>query len=361
MITLRPLLALFAAGALCACDDETASPPTDYMPLLRAATEGVILPANSAFSSRADELATLTRSLHDAPSSDALAKAQQAWRAARSAYRSLDAAHFGPVVDRGTAGRIDLTPASPADIDAIVAGSGTIDAASVAAASGKTKGFLGLEYFFFSPDGDEAALASLDGDDTTAVRRRALASAIASDIAATAHQVDDAWSPSKGRYADEVLGAGTTSQRYATQRAAVDDLVGGVGYALELLVAVDLATPLGLKSDGSPDPSRIVTLRSENGTADMRATAASVQAAYGSFADQVKARSNALDDRTQSEIADCTNKIAAITTPFSQILVDNPTVVRDAYSACKVLKATWNVEVTSALGATLKPTDNDGD
>ncbi len=358
----RRLLPFVFAGFLFACDDKTGSPPTDYGPLLRTTTEGVILPAHTAFATTADELKAASQAFETTPDADSLAKVQTAWRAARQAYRALDAVHFGPVADRGIGGRIDLAPSSVADIDAIVAQATPIDGHSVGAASGKTKGFLGLEYLIFSESGVDAALTRLRGDDL-AVRRRALARAIAEEIAVTAHELEDAWNPGKGGYANELTRAGDTSRRYASQRAAVDDLVGAVGYALELVVAVDLAMPLGLKSNGAVDASRITTRLSGNATADMLATLAGVRAIYGGagFTERVKARSFALDGRAQAELADCTSKIEALPTPFAKVLVEDTTKVRAAFDACKALKSTWNVEITSALGATLKPTDNDGD
>jgi predicted lipoprotein len=350
-------------ATLLACDDPTGTPTPDYSPLLRGSALNVAAPAHAKFVASADELRDAMQALEATPDAGSLATAQAAWRSARASYRTLDALHFGPVIDRGIAGRIDLAPASPADIDAIVAQTTPIDGSSVEAASGKTKGFLGLEYLIFGGGGDDAALARLRGSEAAATRRRTLARAMAEEIATTAHEIDDAWNPAKGGYQNEVTGAGTTSKRYASQRAAVDDLVGAVGYALEVVVAVDLGAPLGRKSGGTIDPNQIVTRLSRSSVADMRATLSGLRSAYegAGFSDRVKARSTALDDRARAELAECEQRVTTLPEPFETVLVNDTATVQGVFDACKQLKATWNVEITSALGATLKPTDTDGD
>lgn len=352
------VLVLAGVAAPVACDDGSSASTTDYAPMLRGVADGVAVPENASFASSADALVTATRALESAPDQGSLDKAQGAWRDARAAWRKLDALHFGPIADLALGERIDVS-ANAGAIDAIVSGTATIDVASVSAAAGNTKGFLGLEYLVFSSNGD--ALARLQGDGAPA-RRRTLARAIAEEIAQTAHQLDDAWAAGKGGFAAEVSGAGAGSHRYATQRAAVDDVVGSVGFALELVAGVRLGQPLGKKS-GTPDPTLDPTRGSDNAAADVAATLAGVQAVYQAdgFAARVKDKSAALDARVTSELADCSAKVAAIPKPFATAVTASTAAVAAAYDACKALKTTWNTDVTSALGATLKPSDNDGD
>jgi len=42
-------------------------------------------------------------------------------------------------------------------------------------------------------------------------------------------------------------------------------------------------------------------------------------------------------------------------------VVNETELVQTAYDVASGLKKTWNTDVSSALGATLKPSDNDGD
>jgi len=361
-LTAAVVIAVASLAGAFACDDDTAAAQTDYGPVLHSLTETVILPEHVAFAARADELAAAMQTLESTPDADSLAKAQGAWRSARAAFRLLDALHFGPVASLGISERIDLSPATPSDIDAIVAGAAPIDAKVVSVAGGHAKGFLGVEYLIFSTDGASAALSRLTGDGAPA-RRRTLVRAMAEEIASSAHQLADAWDPAKGGYAKDVEGAGATSQRYASQRAAVDDIVGGVGFALELVVGVRLATPLGRKSGGTPEPNLDPTPASDSAVGDMTSSLDGVRVLYqgNGFSSMVRTKSSALDDRATGELGDCGAKLSAIPAPFTSAVSGSTAVVQAAYDACKALKLTWNTDVTSALGATLKPSDNDGD
>jgi len=343
---MRRVLLFFAAVAVAvACEESGNSSSTDYAPMLRGVVDHVVVPENATFSEKADDLVTSARALETAPDAAALAKTQTAWREARAAYRKLDAVHFGPVADLAIGERIDVD-AKPADIDAIIAGSAAIDAASVANAPPATKGFLGAEYLLFS--------AQLND------RGRTLVRVICEEIAKSAHDLRDAWA---NGFASEVTNAGSGSKRYATQRAAVDDVVGGVGYGFEVVVGLRLARPLGKRGTGTPDPSQDPTRASDNAVADMTATMRGVSAVYqvDDVAALVKKRSASLDTQVAREIADCSVKITLIPPPFATAVMSNTAVVESAYDACKEAKLTWNAEVTSALGATLKPSDNDGD
>jgi putative iron-regulated protein len=358
------LLAALAA-AVVACEGDTADKPVDDAPLLHALVSSQASPRLSALATQGDELVKATDELMKAPTAANLAAAQQAWRRTRKAYRELDGFHFGPVEDLSIASRIDVSTVDTAGIEAILAGTGPVDKAAVAAAGGTKKGFLGAQSLLFAVEGDEVALARLTAE-TSGPRRAALLSSMAQEIAESCHQLADAWSSSSATsaagYASEVTSAGAGSARYPTQRAAVDDVVGGVAYALELVVGVRLAEPLGRRGDGTPQPQLDATRPSDNLGADLAATMAGVKAMYdGGFAERIRQKNPAIDAQASAELAACIEKIDAMPRPFEKTLTSETATVQAAYDACKAFKGTWNTDVTSGLGATLKPSDNDGD
>jgi predicted lipoprotein len=359
-LKLAPLALI--AGALLSCGNDTDAPALTYGPLLETLGEQVILPEHQAFAAKADALVVALQALEDAPSAESLSGAQQAWRDARGAFRVLDALHIGPGITLGITDRIDVSPVDAAGIDAIVAATGAVDDAAVGQAGGKKKGFLGLEYLLFPAVGDSTATPPVLSGDDAAPRRRTLAHSMGDEIALSAHQLDDAWEPGTGGYVTQIETAGAGSTRYSSQRAAVDDLVGGVGYALELVVGIRLAFPLGRKTGGTPDPTLDFTARSDNSVADMQNSLNGVSALYSGsgFSSIVKGRSAKLDQTVLDELSDSQAKLTAIPAPFSVAITTDTSVVQAAYNATQALKTTWNTDVSSALGATLKP-DNDGD
>jgi len=351
----RSLLCSFAACLMLACGN-TGAPEVDYGPLLQNLSAQVILPEHQAFAAQADALAVAAQALADAADAPSLLSAQSAWRDARQAYRTLDALHFGPDLTLRITERIDVSPVDVKGIEALAAGSSAVDDAAIGAAGGQKKGFLGLEYLLF-PDPGSQELAPVLVDDARASRRRALALGMAREIARSAHQLDDAWAADKGGYVEQIQLAGRGGTQYATQRAAVDDIVGGASYALELIVGIRLAIPLSRKPGADP------TQRSDNAVADMQASLNGVLALYqgDGFASVVGKKSSQLAEVVAAEFSDGQQKLAAISAPFASAVSDETPAVQAAYDATRALKATWNTDLASALGATVKVGDNDGD
>lgn len=338
-------------------EDGTAAEETDYTTLLTQVSSKVALPAHRLAADKADALLASLRTLETSPSAASLEAARGAWREARAAYRHLDTYTFGPMPAKAIDARVDVAPADPAGIEESIAGDATLDVAFVGRLGGKKKGYLALEYLLFKgPGGDVLASFSAGG------RRGALARALGEELAASLHELLDAWDPDKDGWAKRLADAGKGGG-YPSQRAALDDLVGGGAYALELVVGIRLAMPLGRKSAGTPEPERDPTLASDSAVADMVASMEGVTSLYADpgFATLVQPKVAGLHDKVTQQLAECTRALRAIPAPFGTSVVQNNASVQAAFEACKALKLTWNTDLTSALGATVKPLDTDGD
>lgn len=350
-------LSLTFAG--CGEEGGAATPPIDYTALLRDLSEKVAVPTHQAAATEADALLVTLRTLESAPSAESLAAAQVAWRKARAAYRRLDAFTFGPMTQTAIDIRIDASPADHGGIESTINGQEAIDVGMVGRLGGKKKGFLALEHLLFrDKDGGSAVLAGFEPNG----RRGQLARAVGEEIAASTHQLADAWDPAKGGYGAEISNAGNGGV-YSTQRAALDDLVGGGAFALELVVGVRLAMPLGRKTSGNPEPEQDPTLASDSAVADMLASMQGISALYkeAGFSSLIRAQEPNLDDKALAELGDCQSKLGAIPAPFGASVTGQNATVQAAFEACKALKLTWNTDITSTLGATLRPLDTDGD
>jgi predicted lipoprotein len=360
----RSLFVLLAGALTCAaCDDNTGTATADYGPLLAQLTNQVALPEFADLAAQSKMLDTAALALEASPTPATLAAAQQQWRTARVALRKLDSLQFGPLSTHGIADRIDVAPADDSSIDAIVNGTQTIDATLIGNLGGGSKGFLGVEYLLFSADGADAELTRLT-DDSAAPRRRTLLRAMVDEIATSTQTLFDLWDPAQNGYATQITTAGKGSMAYPRQRGALDDFVGGVAYALEIVVGVRLADPLGKKSTaGVPNPSLDPTLASDSAVADMTASLAGAQALWNGpgFNAQAQAANATLDNEANAQQSACTGAVTAIPAPFASAVVNQTATVEAAYDACKTWKLTWNTDLTSALGATVQILDNDGD
>jgi predicted lipoprotein len=357
----RLIVLLSFSAAAC---NSAGTPAVDYSALLKS-LDAVVVPETAKFATSAAALSTALAAIGGSSASldaSSLATAQTAWRAARLDWRHLDATYFGPLLTLGLTDRIDATPADDSGIDGIVNGTQTIDATLIGTLGGPQKGFLGIEYLIFSASGNEAVLTSLTGTSGAPARRRALAAAMSVEVASSAQQLATAWSPSGGNYVAQVETAGMGSTTYSQQRGALDDYVGGAAYALELVVGVRLAGPLGRKTTGMPDPASDPTSASDSAVADMTGSLAGVSALYQGmgYSSMVQTMNSNFNMEAQTDSSACAKSITAIPPPFVTSVVSDNAVVQNAYTTCKTWKDNWNIDISSALGATVVP-DNDGD
>ncbi|MET0792864.1 MAG: imelysin family protein [Polyangiaceae bacterium] len=352
---------LLAVGLL-GCGNDTDAPPVSYGTLLVTLGEQVILPEHRDFVTQSDGLVSALQGLEQAPSAASLAQAQAAWRAARKAYRILDAVQLVPDINLRIAERIDVSPADGPGIDKLVSGSGAVDDTAVSNAGGKKKGFLGLEYLLFAAAGSADPAPVLSGD-AVAARRLTFAVSVADEIAASARELDALWELDHGGYISEFEHPSPGARLYTSELDAVNDVMGAGNFALETIVGVRLARPLGRKSGGTPDPSLDPTPRSDNAVEDMQSSLAGFVALYDlpAFTSAVAQHSAVLDQQVHSEISASQVKLAAIPAPFASAVVNQTPIVQSAYDATQALKYTWNADVTSALGATYRVGDIDGD
>jgi predicted lipoprotein len=158
----------------------------------------------------------------------------------------------------------------------------------------------------------------------------------------------------------ETAGMGSTT--YQQPRGALDDYVGAVANALDLVVGTRLAVALGRNTNGMPDPASDPTSASDSAVADMTGTLAGVSALYQGmgFSSMVHAMNATFDMEAMSESATCAKSVTAIPPPFMTSVVSDTAVVQNAWTTCKTWKDDWSTDISSALGATVVP-DNDGD
>ncbi|MEI9951286.1 MAG: imelysin family protein [Pseudomonadota bacterium] len=361
-MSLRRHAPYLLAAWLLGCTNNTDAPPASFGPLLVPLGEQVILPEHRQFVTDADDLVGALQALERSPDADALTRAQVAWRAARKAYRMLDAVLLVPDVNLRITERIDVAPADGAGIEKLVSGTAAVDDTAVSNAGGRKKGFLGLEYLLFPAPGDSNPAPVLL-DDAARARRLKLAVSMADEIAASARELDGVWELDQQGFIAEFEHPSLSAQRYQSELDVVNDLVGAGNYALETIVGIRLALPLGRKTGGHPDALLDPTSRSDNAVEDMQSSLAGFVAVYttAAFTGAVQERSAALDAQVHSEISSSQVTLAAIPAPFASAVMEQTAVVQAAYDATQALKHTWNADVTSALGATFRVGDNDGD
>ncbi len=345
----------------------------DERPVLRHQAEAVALPAFRAAATEAAALMVATAELEAAPSASTVAAAQSAWRRARAAWTRTAVFGFGPAKDLTP--RIEWFPTETTKVEAQVAGEEPIDDAAIARLGANERGLGALEVLLFAAgDGDDVAqvLTAID----TAPRRAALARALAVDVAAAITAIQTAWEQSDGAYAEQLATAGEGSTAFPARKDGTDAIVNESIFVLELVLGDELALPLGLRDDGTPQPEQVRSQWSDASIDDALGHLDAFGAAYfgaageggvpidaaGGLADLVRARGgDDLDQDVRDAFALSRGAVAFIPGPLRTAITTDPAKVQRAYDEVRELKRLLASDVATAVGTTLSFNDNDGD
>ncbi len=338
---------------------------------VRALAEQVVQPALDEAAARAAELTAAIRALAGAPAGSTLDAAQAAWRAARAPWKECEAFAFGPAMDDRLAVAIDQFPVEPAKLEAEIAGTAALTADYVETIGADRKGFHAIEHLAFGAGDDAAVLASLTTD-ASAARRRELLVALAENLERKLRELQRAWAPDGGGYAEIVATPGSANAAYPTIKSVIDTFVNESVFLAELVADTRIGKPLGLPTGGTPQPALEESGPSDHSLADMAACLRGIRAIYtgardGAGADAggigalVAAQSPATDREVRELLARALAAIDAVPRPFRVAVVDHRAEVLAAYDAVKEVKRILATEVLATLGATLKFNDNDGD
>jgi uncharacterized protein len=365
-LTTRPLelsrraaLRLLAA-ALGACDDFEGP---DRRQVLRDVVSVVMLPTYADLATGTGVLSDALRALNEAPSVEALAGAQGAWRAARAHWKSSEAFFFGPVEDLGsTRGAIDSWPVDGARLDALVAGTDPVDLSAVKRLGANLCGFPGLEHLLFDSLAGDAEVLSRLLDAGTGARRRELAASLGADLAETCQRVLDAWDPQKGAYATALAEAGKERTLFTTQRDALDKIITALLYLAELMVVAKFAKPLGVDMGGAPQLHLEEAPRSDSSLDDLVNNLRGMESVYLcrragrqgiSLSDSVRSINAGADARFREALASALAAVGAIPPPLRVALGGDAGPVRAAYEAVRVVKRLIATDIAGSLGASI--------
>jgi uncharacterized protein len=372
--------ALLCALAAAACGGgggqdpaHDARPAVDPQLLLRDVGEVVIVPGYRELHGRAQALVSATRALCMAPAAGTLDAAQDAWRATRGPWKRSEAFGFGPVKDLRIDSAVDFWPARVSSIEGELAKTEPVPVPENYAASlGDTvKGLPVMEYILFDHDGgDSAVLATLQDANGQATRTCQYALALAVDVELRAKTLLDAWDPAGGDFAGELATAGIGSAVYVDRAKAISAIVNAFVQLVQTVEGIKLATPLGLRNGGTPQPQAAESWRSDNSRQDIVDNLAGVRSMYTtsyggrtgvSFHDAVAALDPPLDAAILAQLDAADAAVAAIALPLDQAVTEAPETVDAAFQSVKELFRLMAVDMVTVLGVTLSFSDNDGD
>lgn len=355
---------LLVAAVTSACTSFS-SDGTTRTEVITALVEDVYLPAHDELAAATAALAT-SASLCDDTSARLLA-AQTAWKDAQKAMGATAAFAFGPAMDDHHTASLFFWPTRPELVDEAVTGTATIDEAFVEGLGAAAKGLPAIEAQIFDPtEGDAAVIAALSTE-PEAARRCALVGLLAANAALRAEALRAAWVEDGGDYGGELVRAGSSDSRFDRVQAALDEVLNGPIAALQVIDDVELATPLGKKTGGTPQPDLVPSPFANDSIALLRAQLSSVAAVWHGggvrpgLRQLVLSRSPSLPEEVDAALVAADDALAAIATPLATVVVDDPASVQVAIDRIKDVRRLFTADVAQQLDGTVTLSDNDGD
>ena len=348
------LLGLTACGADVIEPQNAASGYSGYNATALLANE-----ANSVMLSDYQDLSTQTASLQTAvqafaafPTAATLAAARSAYRTARAPWEAAEGFAFGPVETQLFDDRIDTWPLNATDLATLLASSQALTPGYLASLDGGLQGFHPLEYLLFGLDANKQL-----GDFTA--RELAFLTGSAQNLHTYAGQLLKAWQPTSaggGGYANTLATAGPANTTYASQKAALQDILGGMHGAIDELGNSKIERPV---ASGSPD---LVEARySDNSKAEFLKNLQGVENIYlGRYyaggpgnglglSDLVKQRNPNADTKLKAQFIVAENAIQAIPGTFDQAITQNTQAVRTAQVEVRACQALIDGAVATAV------------
>lgn len=355
---MRRMWSVVAACALLGCGDEVA--PYDRNAMLTAVAERVVLPTHELFAQRAEAFARQSEALcgGGAISAAALEQTRGAWWSAREAMERGEAFGVGPWRTAGLGALLDRWPTDAVEIDALLAGEGTLDAGLLPTLGANKRGFPALEYLLWADEGMWAG----EG----AGRRCELVVTLARDVEALAASQLEGWRGAGG-FAEQLGQAGRVAGMYKDPQEALGELVNVAIGELEMIVSGQLAKPLGRDNGGTPVLEQAECWRSGRSLDAVRANLEGARLLYegaeGSvgLGDMVARRNAGADRRLREAFVVAFAALDAVPTGLEEGLEEAPEALGALQEAVRVVLRLWKTEVVGALGVTLTFNDNDGD
>lgn len=284
-----------------------------------------------------DQLHTDALALQQTTDATNLTAARSAWRTARAAWEKSEAFLFGPVSTENIDPSTDTWPVDYLSLDSLLSSTLDFTPANIHALGDELKGYHPAEYLLWGTNGDKQA-----GQFTT--RELEFLVALTADLKDKGTALRSSWDASQsGNYGEVFSSAGSGSTVYASRRAAFEELVNGITGICDEVANGKIAEPFLAQ-----DPSLEESPYSNNSLIDFTNNMIGVRNVYrGDFnadgkglQDYLQANNLSLHNTITAQIDQAIASLNAITVPFGEAIISQPTQVQLAIDQINTLKTT---------------------
>jgi putative iron-regulated protein len=345
------LLMITLVMCLSGCsDDNTSEGAIDSnlnAAILNDFSANVASPKYNDLQSQVGKLYTQVLALEQSKTEANLSSARQIWRDARKAWEQSEAHLFGPVATENIDPRIDTWPVNFVDLDAQLAGSNSFTEAYIDNLEDALKGFHPVEYLMFGNDGNKSA-ASLTARELEYLK------GLIVNLKKLTTDLNSFWDASNAdSYYNAVVKAGNGSTIYASQRAALEELVSAMAGICDEVANGKITEPF-LSEDQTLEESPYA----KSSIPDFTNNITGVQNVYlGRYAsdgkgleDLVKKYNLSLDGEIKNKIAAAITALNNVTEPFGQAIFTQKIQVQNAIDAINDLREIIEKDLMEFVG-----------
>lgn len=347
-------LLLGAALALFGCKQPITAPTPETQAteaqVLRDFATYVANPNYLDIEAKATLLSQATQALSASTNDANLALARTAWRNVRQAWEQCEGFLFGPVEDFNYDPTMDTWPVNRVDLDSLLASANPLTLTEVNALPTSLKGFHPLEYILFGVAGSKKASELTE-------RQKQYMTSLAQSLLATTTGLRKSWDPGEpGNFTNELITAGTGSQRFATRKDAFIAIVTSMSGICDEVANEKMKDPL-ISQDSTLEESQF----SHNSTADFKNNITGLLHAYtGSYStgghgiNQIVSSINiSLDNQIQSQIGSAISSFDNISSNYGWAIYNQQVQIHNTQNALNALKNTLDNSLIPSIQANI--------
>ena len=319
-------------------DDHDHAEAFDAATMLNDFANGIVVTTYTDLDNKAGALLSAVKALQGDTSQGNLEKAQQAWVAARIPWEQSEAFLFGPVDTQGLDPALDSWPVDHVNLQSVLDSDDTLTVDFVGGLEDTQKGFHTIEFLLFR-EGDQRKASDITD------RELAYLLSTTENLKASTAQLRSAWASDGENFASKVTQAGTGSDVYPSQSAAVQEIVNGL-----IVIADEVAN--GKISDpyNESDTTLVESQFSFNSIADFQNNIRGIQNVYRKGLNGfVNGKDADLDARFQQEVQAGIDAIGAIPDPFRDSITANRGTVQAAIDAVRTVQQTLEADILTLV------------
>ena len=328
----------------------------------------IIIPAYKDFKTSIDSLQYFNNLFVLNSSLINLTNLQTQFIQAYKQFQYVSTFEFGPADAELFRASLNVFPCDTSEINTKIT-TGSMSLSSVSDVD--SKGFPAVDFLLYGAQHDNNDILIKFTTHADAANRKNYLTAIVNELKTKTDIVNTGWKLSAGNYISTFK-----SSTGSDVGSSIGLLVNQLNFDFELLKNARIGIPLGKRTLGVALPEKVEGFYNQQSVALVLQQLNSIENIYlgrnkqnvdGLGLDDYLVHVNAqhtsglLNDAIKNKFTSAKNKLALITDPLSQAVINNPTIVDAAYMELQQLVVLLKVDMPSALGVLITYQDNDGD